>query len=252
MISSPEPLQELQRRVENLRTVLHENIVFESGRFGVYKLNTNSPVSVSHAISAGTDDLSKIARVAEESEYLNNIQLGPFLDDDSLIVLSDLLPPESSGGAITIVDPTSEHHMPGRYWSTGAINGGWLSTIMPYLNNFGIKTWQFDYNKGFIFTWGEEYIPSNYTLENAKTLTTFDFNSPDEISQWQSNQPKIQALEHESNAMRVVLNSSNSGWKTITSPAFHVSADRVYVGKLGIQIRQCRRRALKTNRVRQE
>jgi hypothetical protein len=155
-LSSPEPLQELQRRVENLRTILHDNRVFESGRFGVYKLNTNSPVSVSHAISAGTDDLSKIARVAEEGEYLNNIQLGPFLDNDSLIVLSDLLPPESSGGALTIVDPTSEHHMPGRYWSTGAINGGWLSTITPYLNSFGIKTWQFDYNEGFIFTWGEE------------------------------------------------------------------------------------------------
>ena len=142
----------MQRRVQNLKTILHENIVFESGRFGVYKLNTNSPVSVSHAISAGTDDLSKIQRVAGESEYLNNIELGPFLEDS--LIVSDLLPPEPSGGEITIVDPTSEHYLPTRYWSAGAINGGWLNTIIPYLNTFGIKTWQFDYNRGFIFSWG--------------------------------------------------------------------------------------------------
>ena len=102
-----------------------------------------------------------------------------------------MLPPEPSGSAITIVDATSEHHLPRRYWSGGAINGGWLNTITPYLNNFGIKTWQFDYNMGFIFTWGEKYIPSNYTLEKAKTLATFDFNSPDEISQWQSSHRRI-------------------------------------------------------------
>ena len=52
-VSNLEPLQEMQRRVQNLKTILHENIVFESGRFGVYKLNPSSPVSVSHAISAG-------------------------------------------------------------------------------------------------------------------------------------------------------------------------------------------------------
>ena len=232
-VSSPE-FQELQRRAQNLKAILHENIVFESGRFGVYKLNTNSPVSVSHAISAGTDDLSKVVRVAGESEYLNNIQVGPFLDDDSLIV-SDLQPPESSRGAITTVDATSEHHLPTRYWSTGAINGGWLNTIRPYLNSFGIETWQFDYNKGSIFTWGEKYLPSNYTLENAKILTTFDFNSPDEIRQWNSSHLKSQLLEHKNNAMRVVLNSSNLGWKRIESPAFGVSADGVYVAKLGIR-----------------
>jgi hypothetical protein len=231
---SPESLQELQGRVQNLRTILHENIVFESGRFGLYELKPSSPVSVSHAISAGTDDLSKIARVTGESEYLDNIQLGPFLDDDTLII-SDTLPPEPSGDAITIVDPTSEHHLPKRYWSTGAINGGWLNTITPYFNSFGINTWQFDYNKGFIFTWGRESIPSNYNLEKTKTLATFDFNSPDEISQWQNSHPKIQALEHESSAMKVVLNSSNFGWKKITSPPFDVSADRVYVAKLSIR-----------------
>jgi hypothetical protein len=238
--SSPESLEELQTRVQNLKANLHENIVFESGRFAVYKLNNNnnnSLVSVSHAISAGTDDLSKVVRVVGgESEYLdNNIQLGPFLEDDDSLIVSDLPPPEPSRGAITTVDATSEHHLPRRYWSTGAINGGWLNTITPYLNNFGIKIWQFDYNKGSIFTWGEESIPSNYTLENAKTLATFDFNSPDEISQWQSSHPRYQAVEHESNAMRVVLNSSNFGWKRIESPAFDVSADRVYIAKLGIR-----------------
>jgi hypothetical protein len=233
-VRSSEPLQELQKRVQNLKTILHENIVFESGRFGVYKLNNNSPVSVNHAISAGTDDLSKVVRITEENDYLNSIQLGPFLDDGSLVV-SDLLPPEPSGGAITIVNPTSEHYLPRRYWSTGAINGGVLNTITPQFNNFGINTWQFDYNNGFIFTWGGKYIPSNYALENAKTLTTFDFNSLDEISQWRVSNSKIQRLELESNAMRVVLNSSNFGWKTVTSPAFDVSADRAYVIKLGIQ-----------------
>ena len=233
-VSSPESLRDIVMRVQNLKTSLHENMVFESGRFGVYKLNTNSPVSVSHAISTGTDDLSKVVRVAGEGEYLNNIQLGPFLDNDPLIV-SDLQPPEPSGGAITIIDPTSEHHLPRTYWSAGAINGGWLNTITPSLNSFGINTRQFDYNQGFIFTWGREYVPSNLNLENAKTLTTFDFNSLDEISQWQSSQPKNQRLELESNAMKVVLNSSNFGWKKITSPAFDVSPDRVYVIDLGIR-----------------
>ncbi|MDQ4013461.1 MAG: hypothetical protein M3146_07025, partial [Thermoproteota archaeon] len=190
---------------------------------------------VSHTISSGTDDLSKIARVANESEYLNNMQLGPFLDDGSLIVLSDLLPPGPSRGAITIVNPTSEHHMPSRHWSTGAINGGWLNSITPYFNNFGISTWQFDYNTDSIFTWGEGSIPPNYAPENAQTLTIFDFISPHELSLWEINRPEDQALEHESNAMRVVLNSSNLGWKTITSPPFGVSADQVYVAKLGIR-----------------
>ncbi|MDQ4067719.1 MAG: hypothetical protein M3114_09055, partial [Thermoproteota archaeon] len=235
VVTSPEPLQEIQRSVQNLKTILHENIVFESGRFGVYKLNNNSPVSVSHAIYAGTDDLSKVARVANESEYLNNMQLGPFLDDGSLIVLSDLLPPGPSRGAITIVNPTSEHHMPSRHWSTGAINGGWLNSITPYFNNFGISTWQFDYNTDSIFTWGEGSIPPNYAPENAQTLTIFDFISPHELSLWEINRPEDQALEHESNAMRVVLNSSNLGWKTITSPPFGVSADQVYIAKVGIR-----------------
>jgi hypothetical protein len=228
-VSTPVALQELQRTVQNLKTILHENIVFESGRFGVYKLNNNSPVSVSHAISTGTDDLSKVVRLAGESEYLNNIQLGPFLDDDDSLIVSDLLPPEPSGGAITIVDPTSEHYLPRKYWSAGAINGGWLNTITPQLNSSGINTWQFDYNKGFIFTLGEKYLPSNYNLENAKILTTFDFNSTDEILEWQNNDRKNQLLGIQSNAMIVRLNSSNFGWNTITSPAFDVSADGEYV-----------------------
>jgi hypothetical protein len=234
-VESREPLQEVQRSVQNLKTMLHEKMVFESGRFGVYKLNNNSPVSVSHSIYAGTDDLSKVARVANESEYLNNMQLGPFLDDGSLIVLSDSLPPEPSEGAITFVNPSSEHHRPSRYWSTGVINGGWLNSITPYFNNFKINTWQFDYNSDSIFTWGRGSIPSNYTLENAATLTIFDFNSPHEISLWKNNSPEDQAIEHDSNAMRVVLNSSSSRWKTIASPALGVSNDLVYVVKLGIR-----------------
>jgi hypothetical protein len=242
---SPGALQDLQRRLQdledlrgrlqNLKAILHENIVFESGSFGVYKLDNNPQVSVSHAISSGTDDLSKLVRVADESEYLNNIQLGPLLDNGSLIVLSDLLPPEPSEGAITIVNPTSEHHMPRTIWSSGAINGGWLNSITPYFNRFGINTWQFDYNRGSIFTWGEGSIPSNYAFENAKALTTFDFNSPDEISQWQNSRPEDQVLEHESNTMRLVLNSSNFGWNAITSPTFDVSADQSYVVTLGIR-----------------
>jgi hypothetical protein len=222
-----EPLQEVLMRVQNLKTLLHKNIVFESGRFGVYKLNTTSMASVGHAISAGTDDLSTIGRVVKESEHLNNIELGPFLEDS--LIISDRLPPEPSGGTITIVDPTSEHYLPRNYWSAGSINGGWLNTIRPHLDNFGINTWQFDYNRGFIFTWGEKYIPSNYNLENAKTLTTFRFNSPDEVLQWQNNDPKNQLLGIQSNSMIVDLNSSDFGWKTITSPAFDVSADGAYV-----------------------
>jgi hypothetical protein len=191
-------------------------------------LNSGFSVSVSHAISGGTDDLSKIANVAGESEYLNNnIQLGPFLEDS--LIISDSLPPEPSRGAITIVDPTSEHYLPRKYWSVGAINGGWLNRITPHLNSSGINTWQFDYNKGFIFTLGEKYFPSNYNLENAKTLTTFDFNSTDEILQWQNNDPKKQLFGIQSNAMIVGLNSSDFGWKTITSPAFDVSADGGYI-----------------------
>jgi hypothetical protein len=222
-----ESLQEIQMRLQNLKALLHKNIVFESGRFGVYKLNATSLASVSHAISAGTDDLSTIGRVIEESEHLNNIELGPFLEDS--LIISDGLPPEPPGGAITIVDPTSQHYLPRNYWSAGSINGGWLNTIRPHLNNFGINTWQFDYNKGFIFTWGEKYIPSNYNLENAKTLATFHFNSVDEASQWQNNDPKNQLFGIQNNAMIVVLNSSDFGWKTITSPAFDVSTDGAYV-----------------------
>ena len=230
-----EAIQDMQRRVQNLKAVLHENMIFESGSFGVYKLDNNQQVSVSHAISSGTDDLSKVVGVADESEYLNNIQLGPLLGNDSLIIISDLLPPEPSEGAISVVNPTSEHHMPRRYWSVGAINGGWLNSITPYFNNLGINTWQFDYNTDSIFTWGKDFIPSNYNLENAKALITFDFNSPDEISQWQG-QPEDQVLEHEGNAMRLVLlNSSNLGWNAITSPAFDVSAGQRYVAKLGIR-----------------
>jgi hypothetical protein len=232
---SPYPLQDMKRRVQDLKTLLHENIVFESGRFGVYKLNNDPPISVSHGIYSGTDDLSKVVQLVEEKDYLNNIKLGPFLDDASLMILSDSQPPEPSQGAISVVNPASEHHMPGSYWSVGAINGGWLNTITPYFNNFGINTWQFDYNTGFIFTWGEGLIPSDFTVENTKPFAKFDFNSADEISQWQSNQPKNQALEHERNAMRVILNSSNYGWKTITSPTIPVSDDRVYVAKFGIR-----------------
>lgn len=231
--TEPESLQEMQMRVHNMKSLLSKNIVFESGRFGVYKLNFTSIASVSHAISAGTDDLSIIDRVAEGSEHLSNIELGPFLEDS--LIISDRLPPKPSVGTITIVDPTSEHHMPRTYWSAGAINGGWLNTIRPYFDNFGINIWQFDYNKGFIFTWGEKYVPSNYTLENAKTLKTFDFNSPAEILQWQNNYPKNQLFGIQSNAMIVGLNSSNFGWKTITSPAFDVSADGAYVINLRMQ-----------------
>jgi hypothetical protein len=163
---NPESLQEVRMKVQALKTSLHENMVFESGRFGVYKLNPSSPVSVSYAISAGTDDLSKKARDVGESEYLNNIQLGPFLEDS--LIVSDLLPPESSGSAIITVDPTSEHHSPRQYWSSGAMNGGYLNTIRPYLDRFGIETWQFDYNKGFIFTWGEKsYDASGQLVENS-------------------------------------------------------------------------------------
>ena len=238
---SLESLEEMQTRVQNLRAMLYKNLVFESGRFEVYKLNTNSPVSVSHSISAGTDDLSKVARVGE-SEYLNNIQLGPFLEDS--LIISGSLPPKFSDSAITVVDPTSKHHLPNAYWSIGSINGGWMNSITSYLNRSGIKTWQFDYDKGSIFTWGEKYSVSRFNLENAKPITRFDFNSLDEISQWGNSHPKYQSFEieeqpmlempGEGKAMRVVLNTSNYGWKTITSPAFDVSTDRVYVFKLGV------------------
>lgn len=229
--ANSEPRREILMRLQNIKTLLHENIAFESDRFGVYKLNTNSPVAISHTISSGTDDLFKVVKAAKESEYLNNnIELGPFLDNDSVIV-SDRLPPEPSRGSITIIDPTSEHYFPSTYWSTGAINGGWLNTITPSLDKFGIKTWQSDYNKGFIYTWGGKYIPSNHNLKNTKTLTTFDFNSLADLSQWQNNDPKDQLLNLQNNAMIAVLNSSNIGWKTITSPAFDVSTvdDEGYV-----------------------
>jgi hypothetical protein len=236
-------LEDMQTRVQNLRAMLHKNIVFESGRFEVYKLNNPSPVSVSHAVSVGTDDLSKVAKVAEESEYLYNIQLGPFLEDS--LIVSDLLPPESSASAITIVDPTSEHHSPQKYWSAGAINGGYLNTITPPLSSSGTETWQFDYNKGFIFTSGEKYTASRFTIENAKMLARFDFSSADEILQWENSHPNDQFFEFEhqamlgrpgeGEAMRVVLNSSNSGWKIIKSPTFDISSDRVYLIKLSLQ-----------------
>jgi hypothetical protein len=86
---------------------------------------------------------------------------------------------------------------------------------------------------------------SRFNLENAKPITRFDFNSLDEISQWGNSHPKYQSFEleeqpmlglpGEGKAMRVVLNTSNYGWKTITSPAFDVSTDRVYVIKLGMR-----------------
>jgi hypothetical protein len=237
-----ESLEEMQTRVQNLRAMLYKNLVFESGRFEVYKLNTNSPVSMSHLISAGTDDLSKVATVAGESEYLNNIQLGPFLGDS--LIVSGSPPPEFPDSAITVVDPTSKHHLPNAYWSIGSINGGWMNSITSYLNRSGIKTWQFDYNKGSIFTWGEKYSVSRFNLENAQPITRFDFNSLDEISQWGNSHPKYQSFEleeqpmlelpGEGKAMRVVLNTSNYGWKTITSPAFDVSSERVYVIKLAV------------------
>jgi hypothetical protein len=120
-----------------------------------------------------------------------------------------------------------------------------MNSITSFLNRSGIKTWQFDYNKGFIFTWGEKYSVSRFNLENAKPITRFDFNSLDEISQWGNSHPKYQSFEleeqpmlglpGEGKAMRVVLNTSNYGWKTITSPAFDVSTDRVYVIKLGMR-----------------
>jgi hypothetical protein len=157
-----DPLREVQRRVQNLKTALHENKVFESGRFGVYKLDTNSSVSVSHAISTGTDDLSEIQRVVGESEYMNNIELGPFLEHS--LIVSDMQPPELSGGDIILVHPTSEHFFPTRYWSSGAINGGWLNTILPFFNAYEIETWQFDYNRGFIFSVEND---SNPLVENS-------------------------------------------------------------------------------------
>jgi hypothetical protein len=160
---TPEPLQEVRMQVQNLKTILQENKVFESGRFGVYKLNPSSSVSVSHAITVGTDDLSKIAKVAGESDYLNNnIQLGPFLENS--FIISDLPPPELLESGTIIVDPTSEHFSPRNYWSSGAINGGWLNTITPYLNSSGINTWQFDYNKGSIFSLEDT---SNKMIENS-------------------------------------------------------------------------------------
>jgi hypothetical protein len=125
--------------------------------------------------------------------------------------------------------------MPRRYWSTGAINGGWLNSITPYLNRLGISTWQFDYNTASIFTWGDESISSKFNLDNAKTLIAFDFDSLDEMSQWHNSRPEGQVIEHENNAMRVVLNSSDFGWKAITSPAFDVSSGRLYIGKLGVR-----------------
>jgi hypothetical protein len=79
---SSEALQDLQRRVQNLKAILHEKIVFESGSFGVYKLDNKPQVSVGHAISSGTDDLSKVVRVVDESDYLNIIQLGPLIGND--------------------------------------------------------------------------------------------------------------------------------------------------------------------------
>ena len=149
--SGPESLQEIRTQMQNVKTVLQGKKVFESGRFAVYKLSPSSSVSVSHLISAGTDDLSRLAKVIGKTEYLNNnIQLGPFLEDS--LIVSDLPPPEPLESATITVHPTSEHFLPTKYWSTGAINGGWLNTILPYLNSSGIRTWQFDYNKGFIFS----------------------------------------------------------------------------------------------------
>ncbi|MDQ3839878.1 MAG: hypothetical protein M3297_11485 [Thermoproteota archaeon] len=236
-------LEEVQGRVQNLRAMLYKNNVFEAGRFEVYKLNADSQLSVSQTIAAGTDDLSEVARVAGESEYLNNIQLGPFLEDS--LIISGLLPPESSESAMTIVDPKSDHHSPEEYWSAGAINGGWMNSITSNLNRFGINTWQFDYNNGFIFTWGDRYTAARFSLENAQTVTRFDFNSANEILQWENSHPESQSLEleqqamlgqpGEGEAMRVVLNSSTPGWKTIKSPAIDISSDRVYLIKLGLQ-----------------
>ncbi|MGI0015067.1 MAG: hypothetical protein ACREBU_16745, partial [Nitrososphaera sp.] len=222
---------ELTEKIEGAKQLLREKQVYSFGRFTVYRLNPVPEVSFNEQFLMGNDDISKVSNRLHGGEYVLDQYIAPYLAE--ALVTSDTVPNLPRDDTISVV-LDSKHHNPGKYWSVGSLNGGYLATIQPYMKTRDINNWQFDYHKASIFTWNQKYS-EGFDLSRIEPIRSFSFDEPADSSGWQLNAPKQQSIRIVDGAMEVSLNSSSSGWKTISSPTMDVNGSNTYAIQLTIK-----------------
>jgi hypothetical protein len=131
------------------------------------------------------------------------------------------------------------HHDPANTWSRAStsdpLHGEWHS----YLDEKDIENWNFDYNKGLVFTWAPSFLQKNYLLTKDDIIMIYDFEH--NMSNWSINAQNIQKIlksnvsKQGKHSLLVELNESNTGWKTLNSPLISCNYGSQYTWEFHIK-----------------
>lgn len=126
----------------------------------------------------------------------------------------------------------TNHHKPSTLWSKAKITDPLHGPFHYYLDPLGIENWDFDYDKGLVFTWAPSILEEPSSPKKEDILITYDFE--DSITSWGINVPNLQKMfltnmsHHGESSLAVELNASEWGWKTISSPLIPVNYGSQY------------------------
>jgi len=125
------------------------------------------------------------------------------------------------------------HHRPSIFWSkaytSDPLHGEWH----PYLKEFNIENWQFDYGHGLVFTWAKFHIPTNLHPSDKNLVKVWTFDKQDDCSSWRryTSSKQFNVLQNLmccNGILEVKLYNSTWDLKTINSPLIPIDFDHIY------------------------
>jgi len=209
---------------------------FEAGNYTVYEMPaTNQRIDIMAGITYDTT-----------SDFRTNFNFNNMLYtiyfEDFIFTSNNKL--ESLINPTYLVPVKSIHHKPDEYWSAGTMNGGWLNSFLPYLQNYGIENWQSDFGKGLVFTSAVSRLNENLSPTNNDLINLWNFSNLSQFNQWKNytseNQFDAQySITLDNDSLKAELWDSTWGWKSINSPPISVEYGNEYRLEFKIKGENC-------------
>ncbi|MCK5123111.1 MAG: hypothetical protein KAQ87_03110 [Candidatus Pacebacteria bacterium] len=199
-----------------------------SENWKIYKIdNPKQMLSIApRIVSSSNLNFSKMFKYNSPFvEFIN-----PLLDNNLTIISSDY---NSSVINKYLIKTNSEHHNPKKYWSLGSFSGSWLNSINPYFKKFELENWQFDFEKGLVFTWSPAILKEKISFETVNLIEEFNFEK-NECEFKSLSLPIINiSLDEKSKSglsslMAKISEGDNQEWKVISSDFINLKENNYY------------------------
>lgn len=140
---------------------------------------------------------------------------------------------------IAPMDHTRSRH-PSAGWRKASTDDPIHGTWHPYLQERGMQNWQFDYDRGLVFSTDPDTAQTIPDDANLEPLQGWEFSGPADVAAWNRTTPRrqfgaVQELNRSGDALSVELRDATAGWKEVRAPPVPVSPGDTY--RLRLRVR---------------